>query len=663
MHLRLIGAAIAVFAFGLSVFAQDSVLSEVTAIPAPPAMEVYGELPAIRFVRLSPDGKHLAWVQAIPEGEYLAVSNLETGQLVAGSRLANFFPTSITFATEKHVVISGSQVIDRNVYADEWDFTSALALNLDTGKTAQLLRSRDDLVAQSGLGDILGPGEKSNEVLMAGFQTPSRVSGAVSAYRDARLSLFSVNLDNGRGRLVKRGIPNTTRWTTGDNGEPIAFITYDNSSDDFAMHVRANRKWVKVFEDKDAERPRFSVAGMMPGGSDYVLITRSEGTNGIGVYSMGLDGEQKGPHFYRDGREIAQLLFSRDNQLVGIEYTGLKPDYHLFDEAYDGVINEIGDAFPDAAVRLVSWSDDWERLVFSIDGPGNPGAFYLFNAADSSLQFLSDPRPTLPNDMISKVDVMPYTAADGLELNALLTWPIGKEKATNLPTVMLPHGGPGSYDRIGFDWLAQFFASRGYLVVQPNFRGSTGFGQALYDAGKGEWGKKMQSDLSDALATLTEAGHVNPDRVCIVGVSYGGYAALAGGAFTPEFYKCVVAIAPVSDIPVMMNDVEDDSGRSHWVVDYWAELTVNRGDQDSMEEVSPSRHAENFQAPVLLIHGRDDTVVELEQSRIMERALKRADKSVEFIVQYNGDHWLTARETRLETLQAAGTFVDQHIGQ
>ena len=452
-------------ACALAFSATAQIETEAATPPTPPPVEVYGELPAIRFMEISPDGKHLAWVQAMQEGEFLAVSSLDTGELVSGFRLGNFFPTGVTFPTDNHAVVSGSQVVDMFAFRDEWNFTSAISLNLKTGKTAQMFDGMRDIAPQSGLGDILGPGEKENEVLMAAYTSARNTTRGTRGSTEARYSLYKVNLDNGRGRMIERGNRNIRGWTAGGDGAPIAYTTYNNEADFFQMYAEEDGKWVKVFEDNEADRPRFRVIGKMPDGEDFLLMTRSGATNGIGVFSMGMDGEYVGPHFYREGKEIESLLLSRDNRLVGIEYTGLKPDYHIFDERYDNIVDQIGASFPDAAVRVESWSDDWNHVVFSIDGPNNPGAFYLFNSETSELQFLSDPRPSLDTSMIAKVSVLEYEAADGLELNALVTWPLGQVDGGNLPTIIHPHGGPGAYDKIGFDWMAQYFASRGYLVV------------------------------------------------------------------------------------------------------------------------------------------------------------------------------------------------------
>ena len=227
---------------------------------------------------------------------------------------------------------------------------------------------------------------------------------------------------------------------------------------------------------------------------------------------------------------------------------------------------------------------------------------------------------------------------------------------------MLPHGGPESYDSIGFDYMAQFFAQKGYLVIQPNFRGSTGFGYHFRDAGRGKWGREMQDDITDSLAHFVEAGVADPERACIVGFSYGGYAALAGGAFTPDLYKCVIAGAPVSDLPMMLNQERRDHGSDHWVVAYWKRVIGDsRKERELLKDVSPANFAESFQAPVLLLHGDDDTVVPIAQSRRMEARLKRADKQVEFVRLKGEDHWLSIAETRIQALEAMGSFLDKHL--
>jgi dipeptidyl aminopeptidase/acylaminoacyl peptidase len=217
----------------------------------------------------------------------------------------------------------------------------------------------------------------------------------------------------------------------------------------------------------------------------------------------------------------------------------------------------------------------------------------------------------------------------------------------------------------GFDWLAHFLASRGYVVLQPNYRGSSGYGRAWEEAGYGGWGiGVMQNDLSDGVAAVVAAGIADPQRVCIVGASYGGYAALAGAAFTPELYRCAVAVNGVSDLRDMHTlYIGRRDGRSAAMTLWERSMGVEdaRSQREKLVAISPARHVERVQAAVLLIHGRDDAVVPFGQSRGMERALREAGKPVQLIELEGEDHWLSDAPTRLETLTAIDTFLAQQL--
>jgi dipeptidyl aminopeptidase/acylaminoacyl peptidase len=227
---------------------------------------------------------------------------------------------------------------------------------------------------------------------------------------------------------------------------------------------------------------------------------------------------------------------------------------------------------------------------------------------------------------------------------------------------MFPHGGPESHDWLGFDWFAQALASQGYIVIQPQFRGSSGFGNEHMLAGRGEWGKKSQDDISDALQHAVAEKLVDPERVCIAGMSYGGFAALAGGAFTPDLYKCVVSINGVSDVRTMLQQDRWDLGVHHWALSYWNEV-IAKGDASkaTLDSISPANYAENFTAPVLLVHGTKDNVVDYSQSTIMQKKLKRAGKSVSLVKLKGEDHYLSDPATRLECLIAAVEFINENL--
>lgn len=293
-----------------------------------------------------------------------------------------------------------------------------------------------------------------------------------------------------------------------------------------------------------------------------------------------------------------------------------------------------------------------------VAGANAAGTYYFFDDEIDTQELLGSQYKV---DHIAEVRPMTYKARDGLEIPALLTIPPGVIEPKQLPLIVLPHGGPEAHGEIDFDWLAQFLAQSGYLVLQPNFRGSTGFGRAHRLAGHGHWGKAMQDDVSDGVKAMQAMGYADLNSVCIVGSSYGGYSALAGGAFSPELYRCVIEINGVSDIPLMLRDTRYTYGNRHWVVSYWNRIIADSDlERKKLKAISPAHFAKNFSAPVLLIHSKDDTVVPLEQSKRMHRKLKRADKSSEFLVLKGEDHWLSSSETRIQMLEAIQVFLAKH---
>ena len=268
---------------------------------------------------------------------------------------------------------------------------------------------------------------------------------------------------------------------------------------------------------------------------------------------------------------------------------------------------------------------------------------------------LASNAPAIPKSMVGPISTVPYTAQDGLAMDGILTLPPGREPK-GLPVILFPHGGPSSQDEAEFNWWAQAFASRGYAVFQPNFRGSTNRGEAFERAGHGQWGRKMQTDISDGLAELVKRGIVDPKRACIMGGSYGGYAALAGVTLQHGLYRCAVAVAPVSDL-ALMSTTEFKESDSYVVKQ---SLEDELGPRNKLGEVSPRRFAATADTPILLIHGRDDTVVAFEQSAKMADALKGAGKPFKLVELSSEDHWLSHAATRRQMLSEAIAWVEKY---
>ena len=332
-------------------------------------------------------------------------------------------------------------------------------------------------------------------------------------------------------------------------------------------------------------------------------------------------------------------------------------EYIVGDEGRRGRLEKVTDLFrarKGISYAIAGFDAELSTMVVSTSGNYDSGTWFRVDAETGERTIIGLERPAIQGRAIGKVSEFAYEASDGLEFRGILTLPPGREPV-GLPAIILPHGGPAAHDRLAFDWWAQAFAARGYAVFQPNFRGSTGRGMAFQEAGEGEWGGKMQSDKSDGLKALTEAGIVDPTRACIMGASYGGYAALAGVTIEQGVYRCAVSVNGVSDLKAITL-AERTGARDIF------RRAIDRqfGAATDLEAISPARLAKRADAPVLLIHGRDDTVVPYAQSALMADALNDAGRPVDLIELPGEDHWLSTAETRKAMLEAAVAFVEKH---
>lgn len=310
----------------------------------------------------------------------------------------------------------------------------------------------------------------------------------------------------------------------------------------------------------------------------------------------------------------------------------------------------------------MSWASDLRSLVVFTDGNNDSGTFHLVDLNLGKAEIVGQSYPGVGPEQVGEIQVVSYPAADGMTIPGYLTLPPGVSNPRGLPLVVMPHGGPAARDSFGFDWWAQAMASRGYAVLQPNFRGSDGLGEAHLTAGYGEWGRKMQTDLSDGVRWLAAEGIIDPARVCIVGASYGGYAAMAGPTLDRGIYRCAVSVAGVSDLNRMIQWSAERGGRRNSpAVRYWIRFMGADGyNDDGLDQWSPARQAALADAPILLIHGRDDTVVPYEQSEMLASPLRQAGKPHEMVELDGEDHWLSGAETRTRMLTETLHFLETH---
>ncbi|MDE2182829.1 MAG: S9 family peptidase [Alphaproteobacteria bacterium] len=623
----------------------------VAVVTAP--LEAYGRLPSLTDVRVSPDGNAIAYVRGTTTRRVVVAQSLTTNQVLGMINVSDTKLRDLRWA-DNHTLLITTSVTARpfglSGHRQEW----ALAQSYDVQTKAQhaLLQDVGGKHDQEAMNVVAGPPEPR----IIDGHTVVFVRGIYFPGEAGYLALFRIDLTSNTTRMVSSDRDTHAEdWVIDQAGNIVAESSYFENSQHWKLAIYRDGGSTDVMdvaapietpnvEGLTEDEKALVVSALQPDGSTkYEQVSLKDG--GIAPWqraSVGFGNVMADP---RSGHAIG-----------GMRVTD-KDDYVFFDPRADGVWRAAKADFPNATdIDLVSWSDDMSKVVVHVFGETYGDTYYVVDTAQHKIGRLGSAYDGI-------VDVCPeqwieYKAADGRQIGAYLTLPLNRE-AKNLPLIVLPHGGPHARDNPGFDWFSQALASRGYAVLQPQFRGSDGFGTDLLYAGFGEFGKKMQTDLSDGVRALAAKGLADPKRVCIVGASYGGYAALAGATLDTGVYRCVVSIAGISDIRGLLRywqwprNTEDRNQR------FWDRfLGVSDSGDSKLDAISPIKHVDKVSIPILLIHGRDDTVVPFDQSDDMADALKDARKPYEFVKLSGEDHWLSKSETRLQMLEATLKFLE-----
>ena len=624
-----------------------------------PSLKDYGLLPSTSMMQISPSGKQIAFRKSTVDKDLLVVYSLSEKKTLLATDISEINPNYIYFISETKLVIVASQY--RRIYGfrDTHNVSTAFAIDIKNQKVEQLLTPGYKIYkGQTGLGDIISISSNKKYAYMPAYVGRSETDQAPN------YSLVRVDIDKPkRLKVIEKGHDDSRDYFMDNKDRVIAQTRYDQKSNIYEVLVPEKKSW-KVIYSQEMPIINISMVGSTPDFKSLIMLTDNNKTGRSDYYLMSLtDGKITPSQLGRDNKDIESVITDVNRVAYGVRYSGFTPSYHFFDKELNERIQNALQKFPEHSAWLTSHSNNWKYFITLVEGSNYAGDYILFDEKNEP-NFLGSQRPNIKPDDINPIGTLTYKANDGLDIPTLLTIPRDKvSNLKNLPAVVLPHGGPASYDRIGFKWLAQSIAAQGYLVIQPQFRGSEGFGASFNLAGNGEWGKKMQSDITDGVLYLTQKGIIDPNRVCIAGASYGGYAALAGGAFTPDMYQCVISIAGVSDLPRMLKEEKSQHGKHHWAVSYWeSNVANNELDKDALKEISPAFHAHNFTAPVLLMHGERDKIVSYKQSKVMRSALKKAGKEVELIKLEDENHYLMDGQNRLRVVTEMINFIDQHIG-
>ncbi len=339
-------------------------------------------------------------------------------------------------------------------------------------------------------------------------------------------------------------------------------------------------------------------------------------------------------------------------KLLGVYLDEERSTIRWTDPSMKALQAEINALAQGVNASIISTSRNQDRAIVLFSTPETPGAYFLYDRPTKKLTRMAYVNSAIKMETLNPVSMIRYKARDGLSIDAVLTLPKSGPK-TNLPLIVMPHGGPFARDSLSWDWWTQFLADRGYAVVQPNYRGSSGYGTGFTAKGEGEWGLKMQDDLVDAISHLAKQGTIDPKRVCIVGASYGGYAAMRATQRDADHYRCAISYAGVSDLKRL--------SRSSYGQLFGAKSKawIKRQAPD-LSSVSPINTPQASKIPLLLVHGRKDRRVDVSHSRDLAKALTRAQRDVTYIEQPEADHFFSREADRLEFLKAMEAFLARH---
>ncbi len=639
----------------------------------PPPAEAYGRLPGISAAAISPDGKRVVisvgyeYRASEPDRELTAISVID---LDAGKVERTLAPPErnklrgVGWADEKRAYYTISSTLNARDLAPTWIPMTALGPRVEVFRTGVLSLETGQMTLL-----LMGEGNRGNSSLTQlqapiegepGFGRMVAYGGLGAANSLPKLSVYRINLDTGAGSAIETARSDTRGYLLDSRGEVIARVDINDDKDRWRLYTYENGKDRKILEEVSEMGRPLSMYGLFEDGRIAAVNPHQEGKRdtliaidrktGAVTPVEGSTGSQ--------GSDVSPIGDPWLHRVVGFGWTEDLPKQKFFDAELAKVYAEVQPLFESGFVNLQSWSRDRSRVLLFAESAADAGAYYVYDTATKKVRAIGKRYPQLKAADLGERRSIQYPARDGTKIPAYLTLPAGVE-AKNLPLVLLVHGGPHARDDFTFDWWSSFLASRGYAVLQANFRGSTGYGYEWFDAGRNGWGDGvMQTDVEDGAAALIKAGIADGKRVCIVGASYGGYAAQAGATITPDRYTCAISVAGVSDLEEMRKDA-DSGGKKSAISEWWRKSMGS--DKDHLRKISPIRHAEQVKIPILLMHGAEDTVVEVEQSRNMYKKLKNAGRDVKYVELGGDDHWLSSAATRTQMLQEIETFLAKNL--
>ncbi len=640
----------------------------VDTLQAAPALDAYSRLPETGAVALSPSGKRYAFVAS--DGVMRKLCAAENGKLMSCYDFGRVSPGSFGWIGEDHLIVRMPAVLDQPLdFVQAYEMSTYISIDLRKKVAVSTLEKTKKIanVVMGDAGTALLDGQPYSffsgmalEKDRAAQLTGDGNSGYV--FNRDRRNLYRVNIDTGDVSLVARGGEGPRyQWAVDGDGKVLAYSIHNYSRGTGSGEWRLYRG--ESSGDPLLERSTKSGRGHIwllgPGRTPNTVII-SDDTSGISLVEEVSLAEGRRETLLADMWPLAILSDPVTRLAIGAKIPD-EPGAKFFDDRLQARFMGARKAFPGLLVELESFSRNLDRLVVRTSGGDDSGTFWLVDIGSGAADPIGRRYPGVGPKDVGPLRRVSYKAGDGLEIGGVLTLPPGL-KPEKLPLIVLPLEVPiGDYSDNSFDWRAQAFASQGYAVLRPDHRGSGGRDRSFLEAGFGQFGLKIQSDLSDGISALAAQGVVDAGRVCIVGYGDAGYMALAGVTLQRNIYRCAVSVDGYADLPKFYTSLIDRHGQDSVAARFWIALAGAEQDRNRiLQERSPTYFAAQATAPVLLIHTRENLEVPFAQSEQMAAALRKADKPVELLALDGDDYRLARSDTRKTVLQASVDFVRKY---
>ena len=603
----------------------------------------FGALPFMVGPKMSPDAKHVVTMAHVNGGKRLVILELgaKPGPSHSFHMPGKWELVGYRWAGNDRVLVSigHSDVL----FGDDVYVTRLVMYDLKTDKAAFIGKKNEGVE-----GDNIIYVDRDGHWLLLNVQ--KTIYDYPSVYR--------VDLDTMEMKKVVGEHPYVWNWFADSSGTVRAglgvqshrwWLLYRKDAD--AKFEKVMRRVLKQGDDDEGSIERFIPLN----GSDHGYAVTNARTGRYGLYHYDFSSDSIGePVFEHPQVDIDDFRISEQNEITAVYYTDDRSRVEWLVPRMKELQGKIDRALPDRINRVISMSSDGEKMLIWSGSAADPGVYFYYDAPAARMSQLARPYGKMTDKQLADMNSVSYAARDGLQIPAYLTLPPGVE-ARQLPLIVMPHGGPFLRDEWGYDTWVQFLANRGYVVLQPNFRGSTGYGRDFVVKGEGQWGRTMQDDLDDGVKWLVEQGKVDPKRVCIMGGSYGGYAALWAAARNPEIYRCAISFAGISDLAAMIKyDRRAFAATRYYTA--WRERV--QGDKSfDLNTVSPLYAIDRINIPLLIAHGSDDENVPLAQSRKLHEALLKAKKPHSYIVYEGEGHGFDKPENATAFLEQVDQFL------